>query len=236
MDYRQTHLDKGGVYDATIASLPWDAYMARWEAAYLREVVPALVRGAGRYLDFACGTGRITEVVAPLVGETVGVDLSESMLAEARIKCPNARFVRADLTSEDVDIGQFDLATSFRFLGNAGPELRSAALGAIAKRLRRDGFLIVNNHRNPEAIGSLFAKLGGSRHDLDLTHGLLARLLKDAGFRITRVRPIGFWVVRARYRQSAVLESERTTTAERMFRHRAWARWAPDCVVVAQKR
>src|SRR4029453_8343097 len=57
VDYRNTHLDKGSVYDATIAGLPWDAYMARWEAAYLREVVPALVRGAGRYLDFACGTG-----------------------------------------------------------------------------------------------------------------------------------------------------------------------------------
>jgi ubiquinone/menaquinone biosynthesis C-methylase UbiE len=235
VDYRQSHLDRGGVYDATIASLPWDAYMARWEAAYLREIVPRLARGTGRYLDFACGTGRITEVVAPLVGETVGVDLSESMLAEARVKCPNARFVRADLTSEEVDIGQFDLATSFRFLGNAGPELRRAALGAIARRLRRDGFLIVNNHRNPHAIGSLFAELGG-RHDMDLTHAVLVKLLDDAGFRITRVLPIGFWVVRARYRQSAVLESERAKTAERLFRHRAWARWAPDCVIVAQKR
>lgn len=236
MDYRQTHLDKGDVYDATIASLPWDAYMARWEAAYLREVVPALTRGAGRYLDFACGTGRITETVAPLVSETVGVDLSESMLTEARRKIPGAQFVHADLTSEDVDIGHFDLATSFRFLGNAGPELRRAALGAIGERLRRDGFLIVNNHRNPHAIGTLFAKLGGSRHDLDLTHALLVRLLEDAGFRITHVRPIGFWVVRARYKQTEILESARATNAERLFQHRAWARWAPDCIIVAQKR
>jgi hypothetical protein len=158
------------------------------------------------------------------------------MLAEARRKIPGARFVRADLTTEDVDIGQFDLATSFRFLGNAGPDLRRAALGAIAKRLRRDAFLIVNNHRNPHAIGTLFAKLGGGRHDLDLTHAMLARLLADAGFRITHVRPIGFWVVRARYKQSAMLESERAMSAERLFQHRAWARWAPDCVIVAQKR
>jgi SAM-dependent methyltransferase len=236
VDYRNTHLDKGSVYDATIAGLPWDAYMARWEAAYLREVVPALVRGAGRYLDFACGTGRITEVVSPLVHESVGVDLSESMLAEARLKCPGTRFVRADLTSEDADIGEFDLATSFRFLGNAEPELRRKALNAIARRLRPQGFLIVNNHRNPRAIGTMFATLGGNRHDMDLTHAVLVRLLDDAGFRITHVRPIGFWVVRARYRRSVVLESERAATAERIFRHRAWARWAPDCVIVAQKR
>ena len=236
MDYRQTHLDRGGVYDATIASLPWDAYMARCEAAYLREVVPGLVHGAGRYLDFACGTGRITEIVSPLVRESVGVDLSESMLAEARRKCPSARFVRADLTSENVDIGEFDLATSFRFLGNAEPELRRAALCAIARRVRPHGFLIVNNHRNPRAIGTMFATLDGNRHDMDLTHAALLRLLDDAGFLIARVRPIGFWVVRARYRQSAVLESERAATAERLFQHRVWARWAPDCIIVARKR
>ena len=136
MNYRQTHLDKGGVYDATIASDPFDAYMARWEASYLRQIVPELVQGGGRYLDFACGTGRITAIVAPLVRESVGVDLSESMLAEARPKCPATRFLQADLTREDVDIGQFDLATSFRFFGNAEHELRQAAIAAIAKRVR----------------------------------------------------------------------------------------------------
>jgi SAM-dependent methyltransferase len=236
VDYRNIHVDKGSTYDATIAGLPWDAYMARCEASYLREVAPTLVRGARRYLDFACGTGRITEIVSPLVPESVGVDLSDSMLAEARLKCPNTRFVRADLTNEDVDIGQFDLATSFRFFGNAEPGLRRAALGAIVRRLRPQGFLVVNNHRNPYAIGTLFAGLGGSRHDMDLTHAAFLRLLREYGLRIAHVRPIGFWVVRARLRHSAMLDSARAATAERLFRHRALARWAPDCVIVAQKR
>ena len=235
MDYRQIHLDKGGAYDATIASQPWDAYMARWEASYLRQIVPELVNGGGRYLDFACGTGRITAIVAPLVRESVGVDLSESMLTEARSKCPATRFLRADLTREDIDFGQFDLATSFRFFGNAEPELRQAAMAVIAKRVRPQGFLIVNNHRNPHALGSLIAGLNGSHHDMDLTHREFERLLAESGFRITHVRPIGFWIIRAKHRHSPLLEREFPATAERLFRHRLWARWAPDCVIVAQK-
>ncbi len=80
MDYRHSHLAKGDTYDATIATQPFDAYMAKYEEEYLREVIPRLTRGGGRYLDFACGTGRITSIVAPLVTESVGVDISESML------------------------------------------------------------------------------------------------------------------------------------------------------------
>lgn len=236
MNYRQTHLDKGGVYDATIASQPFDAYMARWEAFYLRRIVPNLVHGGGRYLDFACGTGRITSIVAPLVRESVGVDLSESMLAEARSKCPGTRFLQADLTREDVDIGEFDLATSFRFFGNAEHDLRAAAIGAIARRVRPGGFLIVNNHRNPRALGSLIAGLGGGHHDMDLTYRKFRRLLGDSGFRITDVRPIGFWIVRAKHRHSPSLAGNAASIAERIFRQSLWAPWAPDCVIVAQKR
>ncbi|SRR5260221_7030448 len=236
MSYRQTHLDKGGVYDATIASQPWDAYMAHWEASWLRQIIPELVHGGGRYLDFACGTGRITAIVAPLVSESVGVDLSESMLAEARSKCPTTHFLLADLTREDVDIGQFDLATSFRFFGNAEPELRQAAIAAIAKRLRPRGFLIVNNHRNPRALGSLIAGLGGSRHDMDLTHRKFGQLLAESGFRITHARPIGFWMIRAKHRYSPSRTGRAASIAEQIFRHRIWAPWAPDCIIVAQKR
>jgi SAM-dependent methyltransferase len=229
-------MDKGSVYDATIASQPFDAYMARWEASYLRQIVPGLIHGGGRYLDFACGTGRITATVAPLVRESFGIDLSESMLAEARSKCPATHFMRVDLTREDVEIGEFDLVTSFRFFGNAQDELRQAALGAIAKRLRPQGFLIVNNHRNPHALGSLFAGLRGSPHDMDLTHRKFERLLTQFGFRITQVRPIGFWIIRAKHRYSPLLAGEFAAFAERIFRHITWARWAPDCVIVAQKQ
>src|SRR5436190_8685947 len=39
---------------------------------------------SARALDFACGPGRISRFMQPLVGELIGVDISEQMLARAR--------------------------------------------------------------------------------------------------------------------------------------------------------
>ena len=38
-DYRDSHAHKGLDYDATLVSTPLDAYMARWEAHWLAQVV-----------------------------------------------------------------------------------------------------------------------------------------------------------------------------------------------------
>jgi ubiquinone/menaquinone biosynthesis C-methylase UbiE len=234
VEYRQSHLDKGGTYDETITASPFDAYMAKWEAQYLREIVPGLTQGRGRYLDFACGTGRITATVAPMVAESVGIDVSDSMLAVARQKCPSTRFVCADLARQAVDVGVFDLVTSFRFFGNAEDDLRRAVLGAISRLLRNGGHLIINSHRNPHAIGSLLRKGGTER--MDLSYWKISRLLRDHGFRIVGVRPIGFWIYRARLRNERTLTSSRAAVAERAFRHRIFAPFAPDCVLLAEKR
>lgn len=235
MDYRETHLAKGHTYDATLAAQPFDAYMARLEAQFLRDAVPRLVSPGARHLDFACGTGRITATVAPMVGESVGVDISESMLAAARQKCPTARFVHADLTRDRVDIGEFDIATSFRFLGNAEHELRRAALAAIRQRLRSGGHLIVNSHRNPRSIAALLLSMRGHDYGMDLTYGKLTRLLREHDFRVVEVHPIGVWLVRARLRTASRLESPAAARYERLFSHRLLAPIAPDCVVVARK-
>ena len=86
-DYRASHLAKGGQYDASLAESPFDAYMSAWERKHLpnllRRFYPA---GPQRYLDFACGTGRITEQVAPLAKQSTGVDISPTMIEEARKK------------------------------------------------------------------------------------------------------------------------------------------------------
>jgi SAM-dependent methyltransferase len=236
LDYRESHLSKGGPYDVKIAAEPFDAYMARREALHLTEIVPRLAKeGARRYLDFACGTGRITATVGPLVDETVGVDISESMLAQARRKCPSARFVCADLTRESHELGQFDLVTSFRFFGNAQDDLRAAALRAIATLLRPRGHLIINNHRNPRALASLLHRMTGGKNDLDLTHQKLGRLLRDHGFGILEAHPIALWAFRAKLQTSPRLESRFADKAERVFRHRVWVPFAPDCIIVAQK-
>jgi len=236
VDYRDSHLNRGDTYDETIAAKPFDAYMARCEADYLRETVPRILGEGGRYLDFACGTGRITATVSRLVGESVGVDISQGMLSEARRKCPLTRFVCVDLTRENVDLGQFDLVTSFRFFGNAQDELRSSALDAISRLVRKGGHLIINSHRNPHSIGAILQAICGHRHGMDLGYSKITRMLRDHGFRIVAVRPIGFWVFRAAWRRETVLNSRGADFAERVFRHRILAPISSDVIIVARKR
>lgn len=234
-DYRHSHIRKGDEYDAALDSSPWDAYMHRVEAAFLEETIPGLFAQKPRYLDFACGTGRITSVVAPMTSEFMGVDVSESMLAEARKKLPGGRFVAADLTRERPDIGQFDLVTSFRFLGNAQPELRSTALAAINRHQPTGGYLIVNNHRNPTSLANLVSRMRGAAIGVDLTHRLVRRLLKSGGYEIVGVRPFGVWQYRAKLESLGAANPGVAKRLEHLLCAECLAPIAPDAVVVARK-
>jgi SAM-dependent methyltransferase len=235
MDYRHSHIQKGGEYDDALDANPWDAYMHRVEASFLSETVPRLFSDEPRYLDFACGTGRITSVVAPMAAQVTGVDVSESMLAEARKKIPGGAFVFADLTRESPDLGLFDLVTSFRFFGNAQPELRMAAVAALNRHQPTGGYLIVNNHRNPISLANLSGRLRGSTVEVDLTHGLLRRLLNSGGYEIVMVRPVGVWPFRAKLESLGDTNPVLAEKLERLCHARFLAPIAPDAVVVARK-
>lgn len=236
-DYRASHLEKGGRYDAALAESPFDAYMASWERKHL----PRLLRrfypdGPQRYLDFACGTGRITEQVAPMARQSTGVDISPTMIEEARKKCPQTRFQLADLTQQDPDLGDFDLITSFRFFGNAQDELREGALKALSRRLVRGGHLVINSHRNPRALHALLNRLtGGDAGAMDLHLPKLRALLARHGLRIVAMQPIGVWMIRHRIMASARADDPRALKNEARFGGEMFAPIAPDVIVIAQK-
>ena len=243
MDYRESHQDRGDGYDAMLAADPFDTYMDRWEARHTRELVPRLFPAKiPRYLDFACGTGRLTSVIAPLATETVGVDISASMLKVAVQKLPSARFVCGDLTTERVPLGSFDLVSAFRFFGNAQADLRTAALRTLNQLLRPGGYLLANNHRNPLAVAQLLARSRARPEDASehgagntLTHRAFAAMLGTAGFSIAEVRPIAVWQYRARLMARAGSDPAREERLERLFGARVWATWAPDTVILARK-
>ena len=236
IDYRSSHLDKGRSYDSTLCESAFDTYLAKWEAYHTRRLVTDLFSSrVPRYLDFACGTGRITEIVAPLAKESVGVDISESMLEVARTKCPSTRFINEDLTRETPNLARFDLVTSFRFFGNAQDELRKSALRAINGLLRHSGYLIINNHRNPYSLASLLHTASGSSHGMDLHHFKLKRLLHETGFAVIRRRAIGVWIFRARMMQEDFLRRVSDDLWERWLDRSCLAPIAPDAIVVAKK-
>jgi len=234
--YKDLHADRGGHYDAALAASAFDHYMSEWEERHVRELLPRVYPGGiDRYLDFACGTGRLTRIVAGFARETVGVDISPTMLEAARPKLPQARFVLADLTSESVELGQFDLVSSFRFFGNAEPELRAAVLRALSPLVKTGGHLLVNNHRNPWALMNVFDRLTGGHTDVHLKPRIFRRILADAGFEIVETRPIAVWQYRSRLAAQAGSRPQREVQLERRFSSSVWTPIAPDAVILARK-
>ena len=112
-----------------------------------------------RYLDFACGTGRILAVFKDVIRSKVGVDTSPGQLELAREKVPDAELVCGNLVTNPELLGrrQFDLITSFRLLLNLEPENRVPILRALRDHLAPGGHLIVDNHMNRYSVLGLLA-------------------------------------------------------------------------------
>lgn len=235
-DYRSSHLQRGKTYDGHLADAPFGAHMNDLERLHLTSIVPRLFpAGIPKYLDFACGTARITQTVAPFAKEAVGVDISPTMLEQARRKCPDVQFIEADLTQVKPEIGLFDLATSFRFFGNAEPALRSKVLQVLAEMVRPSGYLIINNHRNPHSLAALLHRATGGPSETDLTYSGLRRILGANGFQIIESHPIGAWLYRSRMFNQIGKLDDKLLKRERLFGHRMLSPIAPDTILVARR-
>ena len=99
--------------------------------------------GPRRVLDAGCGTGRVAIELHRRGTEVVGVDVDASMLDVARRIQPDVEWVRADLSSDPLPAGPFDVAVA---AGNvllftpAGTE--EALVANVASVLAPDGRLV----------------------------------------------------------------------------------------------
>ena len=197
--YREAHKTKGEDYHVKFSDMPHRAMLWRMEQRFLRQLVSNLFPGRRpTYLDFACGTGRVLAHLAPLTESPVGIDVSASMLEVARKGVGSAEVIEADLTRDDpLGARQFQLITAFRFFPNAEPELRSAAIAALARHLHPEGYLVFNNHKNTASLARRVSRwLGRLRPPTDRGPGTMSRgeayeLAAEAELRILREHPIG---------------------------------------------
>jgi SAM-dependent methyltransferase len=98
-------------------------------------------RPAGPVLDLACGAGRHMVVMRQVGLDPVGLDLSDSLLGEARKLEPRLRLVRGDMRHLPFADGSFDLVanffTSFGYFEQ--PEEDRLVLGEIRRVLQAGG-------------------------------------------------------------------------------------------------
>lgn len=149
---------------------------AELEAALLRLLAP--LRGDEHVLDAGCGAGALAYALAPHVGDVVGVDLSEPLLAAAREAAPpNCTFVTADAASLPFRFGEFDIGGCLRVLHHARrPEL---VVSELARVVRPGGLVLVVDQLG-DVDPMVAREIDRFERERDASH---CRLLPDADIR-----------------------------------------------------
>jgi ubiquinone/menaquinone biosynthesis C-methylase UbiE len=202
VSYRESHKheEKGAEYEAYYQNKAWQKFLWSREQQILMKILEKYFAGKEvNLLDFACGTGRITELLENHVKTSTSVDVSGSMLAVAREKLKRTELIEADITVENIlKPRKFNLIMAFRFFLNAEPELRSAAIKALAELLDEDGYLVFNNHQNS---GSPWIRLRNAHYRKKNPEGIynvmsirqMNKLVEEAGLKIIELYPAGFF-------------------------------------------
>jgi len=213
----------------------YDSFIWELEQAVLLPAVEALRERVAqpKYLDFACGTGRVLRALEPYCGQVHGVDVSPVMVRGASIKAPQASIRLGDLLVQpylaDFD---YDLITAFRFFLNAEPELRYPYLADLASRLR-DGQsrLIFNVHANARGMDGVAARLEPSRV---MSPGHVIRLVGKAGLEVVGWHGIGLMPA-CRHRLRALRRPMRGL--DRRLASRGWLRpVSRDLLFICRRR
>jgi 2-polyprenyl-3-methyl-5-hydroxy-6-metoxy-1,4-benzoquinol methylase len=115
MKAKQFWNNRAAGYDASVQGKYVEAYRKTVEIS--REYLDKNTR----LLDYGCGTGIITNQIAPDVGSVTAVDISENMIAIARQKAAqlnlsNVTYLAAKLTDERIQSGSYDVISTFNLL------------------------------------------------------------------------------------------------------------------------
>jgi len=196
--YRSSHVgaDKPEQYEHAYDADTYAAWVWERERRYLDEVIDRRLTARDvRYLDLACGTGRIIGHVEHRVAESTGVDISESMLEVAARNVTRSTLVHGDPTRDrDLVPGPFDLVTSFRLILNAEPELRDEILAFTSGVLSDGGLFVFDVHGNTtslRAIGPLRNRLLGRGRIHQLSVPQVHRMLRRHGLEVVEMRGFG---------------------------------------------
>lgn len=170
MNYRSSHTaaNKGENYDISFELSDYRQFILDWEIKVLNKIVSETLVNRDNYLDFACGTGRITKILEPFFLSSYGIDVSKSMLKEAESKLNKTILIEQDITEDNpFEANQMDLISSFRFFLNAEEDLRTEVLKQLHNILSPTGYLVFNIHNNKTFINRVIDRLAIAKKKLN---------------------------------------------------------------------
>lgn len=188
---------------------PSSYHTAIWalQRPFLREVLRSVRARSGRlkYLDFACGTGRIISGVEDVATESIGTDISTLMLSHAARRTSSPLRCGDILRSPTLVDHDYDAITAFRFFLGTDAETRLPVMRDLAGRLRGvESRLIFNipwNSRSALALTDAYRRVRGWPAFMTISRADIRRLTADAGLDIVATRGFGL-VPRRLYRTS----------------------------------
>ena len=175
-----------------------------------------------KYLDFACGTGRVLYALAPFATESVGLDISAEMVAAAAAKVPQATIKIGDILDDpDLLDHDYDMITAVRFFLNTQPEIRQEILTSLAQRLRDEhSRLIFNIQGNSWSLDGITSAL--DRRSTTMSHADVRKLADAAGLVIERWSGFGVSPAARQYLRSLqplLRQVDRWAARRRSLRH-----------------
>ena len=152
-------------------------------AAVEKEISPS-----DEVLECACGTGLLTEVIAPRCRRLAATDFSANMLRRAEKKCGryrNTHFEQADITALRFPDGSFDLVVASNLIHLRDEPYR--ALRELDRVCRPGGRLIIPTYMNRTDRGTTNSVSGaigkaGADFKREFTPETYRQFLAEAGY------------------------------------------------------
>lgn len=153
-----------------------------------------------RALDVGCGAGLLTEPLARLGATVTGIDGSPEVIAIGRNHAA-AQGLQIDYRVGDVQElkGEFDLITCMEVIEHVADP--AAFMKALAKRLRRDGLLVLSTPNATSwsrlmliTIGEGLGRIPKGTHDFDkfVAPDRMKTLLADAGLKCLDIEGVAW--------------------------------------------
>jgi len=146
-DFSNVYDDKARAEAYAKLEFPGTYYLAYRD---LPAIIAEHVRGR-KAIDFGCGAGRSTRFLHGLGFDVVGIDISEHMIARARERDPEGKYLLAsDDSLRELAADTYDLVLSAFTFDNIATIEKKVALFKSLGHLLKDGGRIVNLVSAPE--------------------------------------------------------------------------------------